>query len=230
MMKAALIVAVVLVLVSAPGAAASPPFRPASFVARVDNPWFPLAPGTVWVYRGLEGGRPSREVVEVTHATRLIQGVRATAVRDLLYVRGRLAERTIDWYAQDRNGTVWYLGEATEELDASGHVTSREGSWLAGVDGAEPGIYMPGRPAVGATARQEYLKGHAEDHFRVVALNAKVSAPALRSSHALLTEEWSPLEPGVLDRKLYVRGVGIVLDQTVKGGDERSALISVRSS
>jgi hypothetical protein len=226
MIRIALIVALALVLVAAAGA--STPFRPATFVAHVDNPWFPLVPGTVYVYRGDEGGKPLRDVVTVTHATRLIQGVRATAVRDLLYVGGRLEERTTDWYAQDGAGNVWYLGEATEELDASGRVTSREGSWLSGVGGAKPGLYMPAHPAVGVSGRQEYLKGHAEDHFRVKALNARVTTPALSSTHALLTEEWSPLEPGVLDHKLYVRGVGIVLDQTVKGGDERNALISVR--
>jgi hypothetical protein len=87
---------------------------------------------------------------------------------------------------------------------------------------------MPARPAVGARGRQEYLQGHAEDHFRVAALNAKVTAPALTSTHALLAEEWTPLEPGVLDHKLYVRGIGTVLERTVKGGDERNALISVR--
>jgi len=226
MIRAALLIALALVLASP--AAASPPFRPDAFVARVDNPWFPLAPGTVWTYRGVEDGRPSRDVVTVTHATRVIQGVRATAVRDLLYVDGRLEERTTDWYAQDRAGNVWYLGEATAEFDAKGRVTTREGSWLAGVDGAEAGMYMPAHPAVGVSGRQEYLKGHAEDRFRVKALNAKVSVPALSSTHALLTEEWSPLEPGVLDHKLYVRGTGIVLDETVKGGDERNALISVR--
>src|SRR5262249_26113914 len=91
----------------------------------------------------------------------------------------------------------------------------------------KPGLYMPAHPAVGVSGRQEYLKGHAEDHYRVRALNASVTTPALSSAHALLTEEWSPLEPGVLDHKLYVRGVGIVLDQTVKGGDERNALLSV---
>ena len=225
-MKAALLFALALVL--APGANASTPFRPERFVAHVDNPWFPLAPGTVYVYRGIEGGRPSRDVVRVTHATRLIDGVRATAVRDLVYVDGRLEERTTDWYAQDGAGNVWYLGEASEELDANGRVTSREGSWLAGVDGAEPGIYMPAAPKVGATGRQEYLKGHAEDHFRVVGLHVKVRSPALSSAQALLTEEWSPLEPGVLERKFYVRGVGTVRERTVKGGDERNALASVR--
>jgi hypothetical protein len=226
MIRAAVLVAIALAL--APGAGASPPFRPATFVARVDNAWFPLEPGTVYVYRGVDEGRAARDVVTVTHATRMILGVRATAVRDLVYIEGRLRERTTDWYAQDRAGNVWYLGEATEDLDSHGHVASREGAWLAGVDGAEPGIYMPARPVPGASGRQEYLKGHAEDHFRVKALNATVAVPAASSKHALLTEEWTPLEPGVLEHKLYVRGVGTVLEQTVRGGAERYALISVR--
>jgi hypothetical protein len=163
----------------------------------------------------------------VTHATRTILGVRATAVRDLLYLSGRLEERTADWYAQDRAGNVWYLGEATAELDKRGRVTSREGSWVAGVNGARAGVYMPAAPAVGVAGRQEYLKGHAEDHFRVVALHVHVATPKLTSTKALLTEEWTPLEPGVLDHKFFVRGVGTVLEQTVKGGDERNALVSV---
>jgi hypothetical protein len=222
------VVLVAFALAVVPAATASPPFRPADFVAHVDNPWFPLRPGTVWVYRGVKDGKPSRDVVTVTNQKRTIAGVGATAVHDDLYVEGRLAERTTDWYAQDRAGNVWYLGEATAELDASGRVTSREGSWQAGLDGARPGIYMPADPAVGVSGRQEFLKGHAEDHFRVLALDATVSAPALRSRHALLTEEWTPLEPGVLDHKLYVRSVGTVLEQTIRGGNERNALVSVK--
>jgi hypothetical protein len=225
-MRAGVLVAIVLAL--APGAAASTPFRPADFVARVDNPWFPLVRGTVYVYRGIKDGKASRDVVTVTYATRTIEGVKATSVHDDLYIEGRLEERTTDWYAQDRAGNVWYLGEATAELDAKGHVKSREGSWLAGVHGARPGIYMPGRPSLGLSGRQEYLKGHAEDHFRVVAVNASVSVPGSRSSHALLTEEWTPLEPAVLDHKYYVRGIGTVLERTVKGGDERNELVSMR--
>jgi len=182
----------------------------------------------VYVYSGVKDGKPSRDVVTVTHATRTIQGVKTTSVHDDLYVEGRLAERTTDWYAQDRAGNVWYFGEDTAELDANGHVTSREGTWLAGVHGAQAGIYMPGHPVVGRTGRQEYLEGHAEDHFRVVSLAASASVPALSSTRALLTEEWTPLEPGTLDHKFYVRGVGTVLEQTVKGGRERNALVSLR--
>jgi hypothetical protein len=225
-MRALLLVAIALALPAA--AAASTPFRPDTFVARIDNTWFPLIPGTTWVYRGVKDGKRARDVVTVTNATRTIAGVKATAVRDVLHLGGRVEERTTDWYAQDRRGTVWYLGEATAEYDAKGQVTSREGSWLAGVDGARPGVYMPAHPAVGASGRQEYLKGHAEDHFRVVSLRAGVGVPAVSSAHALLTEEWSPLEPGVLDHKYYVRGVGTVLEQTVQGGDERNALVSIR--
>jgi hypothetical protein len=192
--------------------------QPGLFVVHVDNPWFPLRPGTVYVYKGVKDGKPSRDIVIVTRRTRAIEGVRATAVSDLLYVEGRLEERTTDWYAQDRAGNVWYLGEATAELDRSGRVTSREGSWLAGVAGAQAGIYMPAHPKVGDSGRQEYLRGHAQDHFRVLSVGPTT----------VVTEEWTPLEPGVLDHKRYTRGVGTVREETVKGGVERNVLVSVR--
>ena len=143
---------------------------PANFVAEVDNPWFPLKPGTTYVYRGAKDGKPSREMLEVTHLTKTIQGVRAMVLHDNLYLAGKLAERTSDWYAQDADGNVWYLGEDTAEFDRNGRITSTEGSWQAGVDGAEAGIYMPAHPKVGESYSQEYYKGHAEDHFRVVSL------------------------------------------------------------
>ncbi|HKP18789.1 MAG TPA: hypothetical protein VJT84_09930 [Gaiellaceae bacterium] len=189
------------------------------FTTKVDNPWFPLVPGTAYTYIGIKDGKPSRELLTVTHDTKTVAGVRCVVVSDRLYVAGRLVERTSDWYSQDRHGNVWYFGEATAELDASGHVQTTEGSWQAGVDGAKPGILMPARPAVGQTGRQEYYKGHAEDHFRVV---------AVFGGNGVLTEEWTPLEPGVLDHKLYLRGVGTVLERTVKGGDELNELVSLR--
>lgn len=201
---------------------------PGRFVARIDNPWFPLPPGTTFVYRGEKDGRASRDLVTVTHRTRLIQGVRAIAVRDLLYLDGKLEERTTDWYAQDRGGTVWYFGEATAELDRRGRVTSTEGSWLAGRDGAQPGIFMPARPRPGQAFRQEHYAGHAEDHFEVLSVRARAHTPYVSTRRALLTREWTPLEPGVLDHKLYVRGVGNVREQTVRGGSERAVLVSVR--
>ena len=198
------------------------------FAPRVDNPWFPLMPRTSFFYGGVKDGKAARDVVTVLHATTTIQGVRCTSVSDRLYLAGRLEERTTDWYAQDRRGNVWYFGEATAELDRAGHVTSIEGSWLAGRNGARAGIYMPARPRVGQTGRQEYYKGHAEDHFAVVSIRARVSVPYLSSTRAVLTKEWTPLEPGTLDHKYYVRGVGQVKEVTVKGPTERNVLLSLR--
>ena len=200
---------------------------PARFSAQVDNPWFPLKPGTRYVYVGVKDGQPSRDVLVVTHRTRTIEGVPCVVVEDRLYVRGKLHERTTDWYSQDREGNVWYFGERTAELDPSGRVTSTSGTWTAGIDGALPGIYMPAHPRVGRTGRQEFYKGQAEDHFKVIGSFSTVSPAG--APNAVLTEEWTPLEPGTLDNKLYVRGIGTVLEQTVKGGDERNLLVSVTS-
>ena len=228
-MRAVSLLAVATGLALVPCAASiGPVFGSTTFVSRVDNPWFPLAPGTVYTYVGVKDGKPSRDVVTVTQTKRRIAGVDATEVKDELYVEGRIEERTTDWYAQDRAGNVWYLGESTAELDRSGRVTNREGTWLTGRDGAQPGIYMPAHPVVGQSGRQEFLKGHAEDHFRVVKLTASVKSPYVTTSHALLTEEWTPLEPSVLDHKLYVRGIGTVREETVKGGVERNVLVSLR--
>jgi hypothetical protein len=186
--------------------------------ARVTNPWFPLPAGRTYVYRGTTDGRPTRDVLKVTRGIAVIDGVRSAVIDDRVYVEGRLTERTTDWYAQDRAGNVWYLGEATAELDRRGNVTGAAGSWRAGRDGASAGIFMPAHPRVGNSFRQEYYKGHAEDHFRILKLTGTT----------LLTEEWSPLEPGVLDHKLYRRGVGTVREESVRGGAEKLALVSVR--
>ena len=147
-------------------------------------------------------------------------------VSDRLYIDGVLEERTSDYYSQDAHGTVWYFGEDTAELDPNGKVTTREGTWHSGRDGAKPGILMYAAPRVGQSARQEYLKGNAEDHFAVVATGRSVTVPFRRFGGVLLTKEWTPLEPGVLDHKYYARGIGTVLEQTVKGGDERNELVS----
>jgi len=192
-----------------------------SFSARITNPWFPLVPGTTFVYTGTKDGKPSRDVLTVTHTIRTIQGVPCLEIHDRLYLRGRLEERTSDWYSQDARGNVWYFGEATAELDVLGRVTSTQGSWLTGVHGARSGIYITAEPTLGRPFRQEYLKGKAEDHFAVVGIFGR---------NAVLTKEWTPLEPGVVNHKLYVRGVGNVLEQTERGGSERNELITVRHS
>lgn len=205
--------------------------RPGDFVARVDNPYFPLRPGTTFRYRGSKDGKPTTEVFAVTRASRRIMGVPCVVVHDNVFESGRLAEQTVDWYTQDRRGNVWYFGEATRELDPTGRTTSTEGSWQAGVNGAQPGIYMPAQPRVGDSFRQEFFKGHAEDHFKVVDLRASVTVPfGSYANAALRTEEWTPLEPGVLDNKYYVRGVGQVKEVTVRGPRELNDLVSVRRS
>jgi len=129
---------------------------PRGFSAHVDNPWFPLRAGTVYVYRGVKDGKPARDVVTVTHKTVVIDAAPCVVVRDRLYLAGKLEERTLDWYSQDRDGNVWYFGEQTAELDARGNVKTREGSWRAGHDGALPGVYMPAHPVPGRTGRQEF--------------------------------------------------------------------------
>jgi hypothetical protein len=198
----------------------------AGYAPQVTNEWFPLTPGTELVYKGTKDGKPTRDVVRVTRQTITIAGARCVVVRDLLYEAGKLEERTSDYYTQDRAGNVWYFGEDTAELDASGQVTSREGTWRAGRDGAKAGIYMPAHPRVGQTGRQEYSKGQAEDHFRVVSLTATVRVPFVSSRKALETHEWTPLEPGTLDQKLYVRGIGTVKETSLKGPVERNALVA----
>jgi hypothetical protein len=198
------------------------------FTARVTNPWYPLKSRSRYVYRGVKDGESSREVMIVTGRTKVIDGAPCAAIDDRLYLRGRLEERTTDWYSQDAKGNVWYFGEATAELDRNGKVTSTEGSWMAGVHGAKPGIFMFAHPRPGQQARQEYYKGHAEDHFRVVRMRTSITVPYISSTRAMLTREWTPLEPGVIDHKYYVRGIGTVLEQTVKGPVERNELVSFR--
>jgi hypothetical protein len=198
-----------------------------TYVDQIDNPWFPLKPGTTFIYTGVKDDQPARDVVTVTNKTKTIAGVRCTAVQDRLYLRRRLHERTTDWYAQDGEGNVWYCGEATAELDNAGRVTSTEGSWQAGVNGARAGIFMPAHPRVGQSFRQEYFKGHAEDHFLVLSVSASIVVPYTAAPRALQTKEWTPLEPDVLDHKYYIRGVGLAKEETIKGGDEHLELVDV---
>ena len=161
----------------------------------------------------------------VTHRTRTIEGAPCVVVHDRLYLRGRLAERTTDWYSQDPRGNVWYFGENTVELDAHGDLTSTQGTWMAGVHGARPGIYMPASPHVGQSGRQEYYEGQAEDHHKVIGLFRTVTGAGAK--HVLLTKEWTPLEPGVIDHKMYAYGIGTVLEQTERGPQERNELVAV---
>jgi hypothetical protein len=210
-----------------PGSAYAPRIDPASFGPQVTNPWFPLTPGTTLVYAGRKDGRPAVDLVAPSRRTTVVDGVRARVVEDRLFLDGRLVERTSDYYAQDACGNVWYFGEDTAELDARGRVVDTSGSFRAGVDGAEPGVYLPARPERGRRFRQEWYPGEAEDTFVVRDLSASVTVPYGRFLHALRTSETTALEPGVVDRKLFVRGVGEVAEQAVRGPQERLVLVDV---
>src|SRR5205085_7309577 len=156
-------------LFAIPGAPpASAGVDPADFSSPVANPYFPLRPGTVFVYRGSEGRQRLIEHLRITHDTRMVQGVKTLVIRDVLFSNGRLAEATHDFYADDNNGTTWYFGEQTATYDKHGHVKSREGSWLAGRNGGEAGIIMPANPKPTDAYRQELLAGHAEDQAWIV--------------------------------------------------------------
>jgi hypothetical protein len=184
---------------------------------RVTNPWFPLARGSVYVYDGQKDGKSARDVMTVTRKTKMIAGIRALPVSDRLFLNGVLAERTTDWYAQDKKGTVWYLGEKTAELNARGKVTSTEGSFLNGRDGAKGGVFMPAHPAVGQSFQQESFKGQAEDRFRILSMATSITTPVVSSQNAMLTQEKTPLEPGIVDHKYYLQGIGTVKEQQVAG-------------
>jgi hypothetical protein len=201
---------------------------PDQFVAGVDNPYFPLTPGTSFTYKGKLEEEPATDVLAVTDGTKVILGVATTVVHDQVFVKGKLVEDTLDWYAQDAAGNVWYFGEDTRELE-DGQVVSTEGSWEAGVDNARAGIFMPADPRVGQTFKQEDAKNVAEDCTKIADLNASVKTPFVTSNGALKTEEFSLLEPGVLDNKYYVRNVGLVREQTIQGGSDILELVSVKN-
>ncbi len=211
-----------------PGGGVPASIDPSTFVAGVDNPWFPLKPGTKLTYTGGKDGEKAVDVVEVSGETKVVAGVTCVVVRDRLSLAGTLEERTEDWFAQDRDGNVWYFGEATAELDEAGNVVSTEGSWTAGIDGAAPGIVMPASPQVGQSFQQEFYPGHAEDRFVVLLTAASVKVPAGTYRGALLTAEWTPLEPRVLGEKFYARGIGLVKELDVAGGNESLVLARIQ--
>jgi len=202
--------------------------NPTDFTTEIDNKYWPMRHGTRWTYRELdEEARELRVVVTVTDETREIaNGVTARVVRDTVTQDGELVEDTFDWYAQDSEGTVWYMGEDTAEFE-DGEVASREGSFETGVDGALPGVIMPGDPEVGLAYRQEYYEGEAEDNGEVLSISEQAEVPAGHYDDVLLTKDTITIEPDVLEYKLYAPGVGPVLVFGVSGGGGREELIEV---
>jgi hypothetical protein len=210
-----------------PGADYRPQIVPAGFTPDVTNPWFPLPPGRVLVYTGTKDGRRALDLVAPSARTKVIEGVTTRVVEDRLYLDGVPAERTSDYYAQDSCGNVWYFGEDTAELDRRGRVTTRQGSWLSGERGAQPGVVMQAQPVLARWFRQEWWRGRAEDQFRAVDLSARVRVPYGAFGGVLRTEESTRLEPGILDAKLYAKGIGELAERSVKGPHEAQRLVDV---
>jgi hypothetical protein len=203
-----------------------PKIRPADFSTTIDNPYFPLEPGTSFHFEGTTSLGHETDTVTVTNKTVDVMGVRCVVVKDAVETNGSLTELTFDWYAQDVNGNVWYFGEDSHEL-SGGAVTSSYGSWRAGVDGAKPGVVMPAHPKEGLTYRQEYLVGEAEDMARVLKLNQQASVPYGSFDGLVLTQDWSPLEPTVIEHKFYAKGLGLIMETLVAGVDV-SRLVDVK--
>lgn len=198
---------------------------PADFTTEIDNRYWPMRPGTRWVYRETDAeGAEQRDVVTVTNETREVMGVEVRVVHDVVTEDGELVEDTFDWYAQDADGNVWYLGEDTKEYE-EGKVATTAGSWEAGVDGALPGVIVPAEPEVGMTYRQEHYAGEAEDAAEILSLSERAGVPYGSFEDVLLTKDFTPLEPDVLEYKLYAPGVGPVLAIGVSGGSDREELV-----
>lgn len=199
----------------------APVIDPAQFTAVVDNRFFPLVPGTTFHYQERRG--TERVEVYVTADQKEIMGVPCVVVRSREYDGTELIEETLDWYAQDREGNVWYFGEDTKAYQ-SGAVVGTEGSWEAGRDGAQPGIIMLGSPQLGRRYRQEYYRGHAEDMGEVIRLGESRRVPYGTFAGVLVTKDWTPLERGMSERKYYAPGIGLILEA---GGLQRVELVRV---
>jgi hypothetical protein len=205
----------------------SPHFDPGNFVRVVDNRYFPLRPGTRFVFEGEEDGETETNITVVTHDRKNILGVSTVVVLDRVFVHGELKEKTLDWYAQDKQGNVWYLGEDTKEYE-NGKVVSTAGSWEAGKQGAQAGIIMLGHPRLGDSYRQEFFAGEAEDQARIVAVGIDQRVPYGSFDNCLRTVEWTRLEPGVKEAKIYCPGVGFVRAHDVEGPATRLVLTDIQ--
>ena len=204
----------------------SPSIDPANFVSVIDNRYWPLKPGTGYHYKGVRGTTQQGDDEIVTHQTKQILGIPSTVVRDTVSQHGNPVERTLDYYAQDKQGNVWYMGEDSFEKQ-HGRMVRASDSWLSGVKGGQPGIIMPGNPQVGDKYRQEYYPpGQALDEATVLKTDGAVKVPYGSYRHVLVTSEYSPLEPQT-EQKYYVAGLGEIQERVVKGHHEEFKLVSI---
>jgi hypothetical protein len=211
---------------STAGATDLPPFDPSSFVRTVDNPLFPLPLGRRLIYKGTEDGEPEMVITEVTRDQKTILGVQVVVVLDRVFMSGELVEKTFDWFAQDRDGNVWYFGEDTKEFE-NGKVVSTQGSFEAGKHGARAGIIMRAHPKWGQITPQEDAPGVAEDKSRIIGVDVTVTVPYGTFLHCLKTAEFTDLEPDAVEYKLYCPGIGVTRGHDVRGGTAQTKLVRI---
>jgi hypothetical protein len=205
----------------------NPDIDPADFGGPIDNSYLPLKPGTVFTYRGVGDDGTTRElnIVRVTHRKKRIMGIDAVVVLDKVWAGGKPEERTFDWYAQDRDGNVWYLGEDSSDFQ-HGHWVRNDGSWTAGVGNGKPGVIMLAHPRRGDAYRQEYSPGHAVDQAKVLGPGGRVATPFRTFRRTLLTREYSTIDRQ-FEKKWYARGIGVIQEDAVTKSKEHSVLVSV---
>jgi hypothetical protein len=211
---------------SSSGSSYEPVLDPANFVSTIDNPYYPLPVGRTLVYEGFRDGQTQTDTIKVLDQTRVIEGITARVVSDIATHDGTLLEKTFDWFAQDKQGNVWYLGEDTTAYGRNGK-TDTSGSWEAGVNDAEPGLIMEANPQIPDGYRQEYLAGEAEDTAWVSGEGGSVKIPYGVVRNVLTTLEATQVEPGIYDQKIYGPGLGIVVEQSLTGPVEYAKLVSV---
>jgi hypothetical protein len=210
------------------GTSYEPKLKPKNFSTTIDNPYFPLPVGRVLVYSGVKDGQTQKDTVTVTNKTKLVaEGVTARVVTDVAKHGTTLLEKTEDYYAQDKQGNVWYVGEKTAAYNPDGTIDT-SGSWQAGVHDAEPGIVMEANPQIPDGYRQEFApRDEAQDTAWIVDTNGTQKVPAGTFHHALFSLEATVVEPGAYDLKVYGRGVGIVFEKALSGDPEVAQLQSV---
>jgi hypothetical protein len=205
----------------------TPVINPANFVSKVDNQYYPLKDSTTFIYRGIIANDTEDIKVHVTKLTKVIMGVTCVEVTDTVKKKGKLAEAILDWYAQDKDGNVWYFGEATKEFDTNGVVSNTLGSWEAGTAGAQPGILMEAHPAVGDVFIQEYLNTETETEAEVLILNVNATVPAGPFDSCVVLKEATDPEPEIIVHRYFAPGIGCVLENFVKGQAGRIELVEI---
>jgi hypothetical protein len=199
---------------------------PRDFTIKIDNPYWPMRPGTTWKYVERGGGEKATVRVHVSHRTKMIKGIRVRIIHDVVRVDGEIIENTFDWFAQDSRGNIWYLGEFTREYE-NGQVVSTEGSWKHGRDGAQAGVVVPAKPQVGCSYREEFLKGEAEDRAKILSINEKIKTPTGFHRRVLQTANTTPLQANLLENKFYARGKGPVLELDISPQFGRAVLVKM---